>query len=271
MSKLSVSTALRTLAGHRELISQFVVRDVTGRYRGSFFGIGWSFLNPILLLVVYTFLFGVVFRATWLGAAEGSTLQFAIILFAGMLTYNFFSECVNRAPSMVVSNPNYVKKVVFPLEILPGVALGSALFHYLIGVFVLLIVQLLVTGSLPWTIVLLPCILVPLVFLTAGAAWLLAALGVYVRDVGQATATATIMLGFLSPVFYPLEAVPEAYRELMRLNPLTSIVEGARDVLVFGALPNWGGLLYATILGVGLFLVALAFFQRARVGFADVL
>ena len=193
---------------HRDLIGQMIHRDVTGRYRGSILGIVWSFFNPVLMLAVYTFVFSVVFKARWQVGSDNQT-EFAIVLFAGMIVFGVFSECVNRAPGLILNNPNYVKKVVFPLEIMPWVSLGSAFFHALVSLGVLLLFSLIVSQSCPWTVFLLPAVLLPLALLVLGLGWFFSSLGVYLRDVGQTIGLVTTVLMFLSPVFYPVTAIPE--------------------------------------------------------------
>ncbi len=222
------------------------------------------------MLSVYTFVFSEVFKARW-GASEGGKASFAIFLFVGLIIHGLFAECVNRAPSLILSNSNYVKKVVFPLEILPSVAMGSALFHATVSLLVLLSAQLLFNQRLPWTAVFLPVILLPLLLATAGAAWLLSSLGVFVRDIAQTTGILTTVLMFLSPVFYPIAALPPRFQLWLQLNPLTFIIEQARSVVIFGDLPDWFGL--TVILAASLTIAAAGFwwFQRSRKGFADVL
>jgi lipopolysaccharide transport system permease protein len=253
------------------LITVMVKREVIGRYRGSVMGIAWSFFNPLFMLVIYTFVFSVVFKARWgIGGAESRT-DFAIILFVGMIVHGLFAECINRAPALILSNVNYVKKVVFPLEILPWVAFGSALFHTGISIAVLLLAQLILNHQVPWTAVLFPFTLLPLVFIAIGFAWFLAAFGVYMRDIGQLTGMFTTVLLFLSPVFYPLSALPERYQNWLQLNPLAFIIEEGRKVLVFGKLPDIG---HWSIMMVAAILIAwagFAWFQKTRKGFADVL
>ncbi len=210
----------KSLWGNRQLIWQMTRREIDGRYRGSMIGLAWSFITPILMLLVYTFVFSVVFKARWNVGGDESKTDFAIILFAGMIVFNLFAEIVNRAPGLVTSNVNYVKKVVFPLEILPGIALGSALFHSLISLLVLLLAQFILNLSLPWTIIFLPLVFLPLIFFCMGIAWLLSAIGVFIRDVGQITGLLTTILMFMSAVFYPLSALPEEYQFWLGLNPL---------------------------------------------------
>ncbi|MBC7193999.1 ABC transporter permease [Marinobacter sp.] len=256
---------------NRRLIGQMTRREVVGRYRGSVMGLAWSFFNPVLMLFVYTFVFSVVFKARWGAGGEESRVDFAIILFVGMIVHGLFAECINRAPGLILSNVNYVKKVVFPLEILPWVAMGSALFYSLVSTVVLLLAQLIINQSLPWTSVLFPLVLLPLVFAGMGFAWFLAALGVYVRDIGQVTGIFTTVLLFLSPVFYPVSALPEEYRGLLQLNPLTLIIEESRKVLVFGSLPDWPSLGIGLLAGLAIAAAGFWWFQKTRKGFADVL
>jgi len=255
---------------HRSLIWQMTRRDIAARYQGSVIGLTWSFINPLLMLLVYTFVFSVVFKARW-GVAQESRTDFAIILFAGMIVFGIFAEMINRAPGQIVSNANYVKKVVFPLEILSWVSLGSVLFHSLISLAVLLLAQLVINLTLPWTVALFPLILLPLIFASLGAAWFLAALGVYIRDIGQITTVFTAALIFLSAVFYPISALPEDYQAWLRLNPLVLIITESRKVLILGALPDWYGLGLALLTGLVIAFAGFWWFQKTRKGFADVL
>jgi lipopolysaccharide transport system permease protein len=255
---------------NRSLISQMTKREVIGRYRGSVMGLAWSFFNPILMLAVYTFVFSEIFKSRWVGVDTGKG-GFAILLFVGMIVHGLFAECANRAPSLVMSNSNYVKKVVFPLEILPVITLGSALFHSCISLLVLLIAQLLIVGSLSWSALLFPLILVPLILATLGISWLLASLGVYLRDVGHVITVLTTVLLFLSPVLYPVAALPAAYQPWLKLNPLTYIIEESRNVLLFGHLPDWSSLGIAIAVGALIAVVGFWFFQKTRKGFADVI
>lgn len=234
-------------------------------------GIAWSFFNPLIMLAVYTFVFSVVFKSRWGAGVEADKGSFAILLFTGMIIHGMFSECVNRAPSLVVSNVNYVKKVQFPLEALPWISLGAALFHSAISLIVLLVVQFVLTGSLLWTGIFIPVVITPLVLFTMGIAWFLAALGVYVRDVAQTVGIITSVLLFLSPVFYPISVLPEKYRLLMLLNPLTYIIEESRQILVYGAIPDWSKWMISTAIGLAVSMLGFWWFQKTRKGFADVL
>ncbi|WP_245606779.1 ABC transporter permease [Thiothrix lacustris] len=246
-------------------------RDVLGRYRGSMIGVAWSFFNPIFMLAVYTFVFSFVFKSRWGVETEEGQGSFAVILFAGMVVHGLFAECVNRAPSLLLNNINYVKKVVFPLEILPWTTLISALFHTMISVLVLLMAELLLMHSLPWTVILLPLVWLPFVIAIMGVSWFLASLGVYLRDVVQMTSLLTMVLMFMSPVFYPLSALPEKYQAWLLLNPLTFMIEQTRQIVVWGSLPDWGGLLIYTVCACLIAWLGFAWFQKTRGGFADVL
>lgn len=256
---------------NRHLIWQMVRREIAARYRGSIIGLAWSFINPLLMLAVYTFVFSVVFKARWGTGENESQAQFAIILFAGLIVFGLFAETVNRAPRQIISNANYVKKVVFPLEILSLVSLGAVLFHSMISLLVLLLAQLIINQSIPWTAVLFPLVLLPLIFTSLGAAWFLAALGVYVRDIGQITTVFTTVLMFLSAIFYPVSALPERYQVWLRLNPLVLIISESRKVLIFGSLPDWFWLGIAMLMGLAIAFSGFWWFQKARKGFADVL
>lgn len=258
-----------SLIRHRSLILQMTVREVVGRYRGSIMGLTWSFLHPLLMLTVYTLVFGVVFKARWGGG--DSKLDFALILFAGMIVHGLFAECANRAPGLVLANPNFVKKVVFPLEILPWVTMGSALFHAALSLIVLLAFFAAFKLFLHPTVFLLPLVILPFVLLTMGVSWLLASLGVYARDVGQVIGVVTTLLLFLSPVFYPVSALPEGYRIFIQLNPLTFIIEQTREVVIWGRLPDWAGLVAYAAAGSVAAWLGFAWFQHTRRGFADVL
>jgi lipopolysaccharide transport system permease protein len=261
---------------NRRLIIQMTRREVVGRYQGSAMGLVWSLLNPVFMLVVYTFVFSVVFKARWTGnasaiGAEENRGQFAVILFAGMIVHGLFAEVLARAPGLVLANVNYVKKVVFPLEVLPVISIGAALFHALISVLVLLAAFALLNGYLPWTVVFAPLVIAPLLMLALGAAWILASLGVFVRDVGQIVGVLMTILLFLSPVFYPISALPASFQPWMLLNPLTFIIEQARLVLIWGQPPSWTGLLLYTAAATFVAWIGYFWFQKTRKGFADVL
>ncbi len=256
---------------NRQLIVQMTKREVVGRYKGSVMGLAWSFFNPVFMLVVYTFMFSVVFKARWGVEGEDSKALFAVVLFVGMIVHGLFAEVLNRAPSLILSNVNYVKKVVFPIEILPVISMAAALFHSMISLCVLLIAFVIFSGYLHWTTVFIPLVLLPFVILTLGFAWLLASLGVFLRDVGQVIGIVIMVMMFLAPVFYPVTAVPEQFRPFIMANPLTFIIEQAREVLIWGHTPNWVGLAIYTVTATVVAWAGYALFQKTRKGFADVL
>ena len=265
------SAMFRSIWHHRRLIQQMVVREVVGRYKGSLIGLGWSFFNPILMLTVYTFVFSVVFKARWNIGDDGNNMNFAIVLFIGLIVHGLFAEVANRAPSVISSNVNYVKKVIFPLEILPVVTLGSALFHSFVSIGVLLCGFLILSGYLHLTAILMPIIIFPFLLVTLGFAWFLASLGVYLRDVGQIIGMVTTVMLFLTPVFYPISALPDKFHIVMMLNPLTFIIEQSRGILLLGNLPDWTGLMIYTLVSILVAWSGYFWFQRTRRGFSDVL
>jgi lipopolysaccharide transport system permease protein len=267
----SLAALGKSLWRNRQLIAQMTRREVVGRYKGSVMGLAWSFLNPVFLLAVYTFVFAVVFKSRWGVGGEESKTQFAVVLFVGMIVHGLLAEVLNRAPSLILSNVNYVKKVVFPLETLPVIAMGAALFHSLVSLGVLLAAFLLFNGYLEWTAILLPLVLLPLIIITLGLAWMLASLGVFLRDVGQTVGIVTTIMMFLAPVFYPVSSLPEEFRPWLMANPLTFIIEQAREVLIWGHLPDWAGLATYTLTATVIAWAGYAWFQKTRKGFADVL
>lgn len=261
---------LRSLRRNRDLLKGLVVREVVGRYQGSVMGLLWSFFNPILMLAVYTFVFSYVFKARWTGG-DGSKSEFALILFAGLMVFNMFAECCNRAPTLVTGNAGYVKKVVFPLEILPIVNLGASLFHLLVSFLVWAGFYVVFMGMPHASILLMPVAILPLVLITLGVSWMLASLGVYLRDVAQVIAVVTLVLMYLSPIFYPISLMPEQYRPFMQLSPLTATVEQVRAVLMWGQGIDWARWGVSMAIALVVAWLGFAWFQKTRRGFADVL
>jgi lipopolysaccharide transport system permease protein len=266
-----VAGLARQLWAERGLIAQFTRREIEGRYRSSVLGVAWSFINPLALLLVYTFVFGVVFQQRWPGLATESLTQFGLVLFAGLIAYGIFSECVGRAPNLIVATPNYVKRVVFPLELLPVSVVGSALFHASVSLVVLLSVHVALGGAPHWTWLLIPIVLLPIVCISLGLLWVLASLGVFIRDLGYTVALVVQVLFFLTPIFYPVEAIPANFRGVVGLNPLASGVEALRTVIFAGTPPAWAGLIVSGAAGLVLVLVGYAWFMRTRRAFGDVI
>jgi lipopolysaccharide transport system permease protein len=268
--KTSPLEMMVSLWSNRGLAFSLAKREVIGRYKGSFFGLFWSFFNPLFMLGIYTLVFGFIFKARWTGGSDSQT-EFALILFSGLIVFNLFAECISRAPSLILSNTNYVKKVVFPLEILPWVALGSALFHAGVSLLVWFIAYSVLIGVPNITSLMLPVVLLPFLVLVVGLTWLLASLGTFLRDIGQLMGLIVTAMMFLSPIFYPITNLPEAIQPWLNLNPLTIPIGQAREVIMWGKLPDWQ--LLGIYSGVSSMIAWLGFFcfQKTRRGFADVL
>lgn len=256
---------------NRNLIRNLVQREVIGRYKGSMLGIFWSLATPIFMLGIYTFVFSVVFKARWGEGGSDSKTEFALVLFAGLMVFNLFSECIGRAPGLILANVNYVKKVVFPLEVLPWVSVGSALFQFLVSLGVWLVAYGVLFGLPHWHALLLPMVLVPLILFIMGLSWALASLGVYLRDVGQIIGVLITVLMFLTPIFYPASSLPPAFQSLIFLNPLTAPIEMTRDLMYWGRIPSLNLLALSAGGALGFALLGFAWFQKTRKGFADVL
>lgn len=255
----------------RSLISQLAHRESFAKYKHSVLGVVWSFVTPLCLLAVYTFVFSEIFKTKWAGGGSGNKLEFAIVLFAGLTVFNFFAECVSKAPSLVLSNPNYVKKQVFPLEILPVVVTLSALITMTISIVVLLVFQFIALGVFHFYAFLLPVVLLPLFLAVLGIVWFFAALGVYIRDISQTIGVALTGLMFMSPIFFPMSALPARWQFLMQFNPIAMPIDQTRDLLVFGRLPDFGAWLLALCVGFCVGWAGFAWFQLTRKGFADVI
>lgn len=261
------STVLR----YRGLLGHLVYREVHGRVTGSMLGMGWLVLQPLLLLAMYTLVFGVFMKSRW-GAQGDDIAYFALALFPGLLVFNIFAECVNRAPTLVLQNPNYVKKVVFPLELLIVPVLAGALVQFGIGFSLWLVLVLVLQGGVGWGLLLVPLVLLPFVLLVAGLCWALAAMGVYFRDLGNLVPLASQVLMFLSPVLYPISNVPQSVRSALYLNPLTLVVEAVRAAGL-----DTGSATLVLPEGFGLYLLAalmvawlgIRLFRGLRPGFAD--
>ena len=245
-------------------------REVIGRYKGSILGLAWSFFNPLLMLLIYTIVFNTIFQSRWNSGSDSKT-EFALVLFVGMIMHGILAEVLVRTPGLIIANVNYVKKVVFPLEILSWVMMGSNLFHALVSLIVWMLIYLVANHNIQWTVVFLPIVLAPLVLFAMGLSWLLSSLGVYIRDTGQVTVVIASVLMFLSPVFYPITRLPEPYQMLLFLNPTTFIIEEARNVLIWGKFPNFTGLVIYYLVSIIFAWLGFVWFQKTRKGFADVL
>lgn len=263
---------MRRLLAQRHLLWQLARRDIAGRYRGSFGGLAWSLITPILLLAIYLFVFGYVFNPRHApGSSPGGIVEFGLSLFCGVLVHSMFAECLVRAPVVITSQPSYVKKIVFPLELLPLVTVCSALFHLLVALAVLLLGVVLLFRVPGGHALALPLVLAPLVLMSAGVAWLTASLGVFLRDIGQLTGLLATVLMFLSPVFYPVQALPADWRWLALVSPLTVPIEGLRELLLHDRMPPSAALTAYWVVALAVCWLGWAWFARTRKGFADVL
>jgi lipopolysaccharide transport system permease protein len=273
MSNHHPATPVAMLGGllrHRELLWELVKRDFIGRYKGSMLGVVWSLFNPLLMLTIYTVVFSVAFKARW-GTGEESKVAFAIVLFSGMIIHSFFAECLSRAPSLITSHPHYVKKVVFPLEMLSWMALFSALLHFLVSFSVLLGFCLLAGVTVHVGVLFTPIIIFPLILMILGFSWIFASLGVYLRDLSQVIGMVTTVALFLAPVFYPIDALPEVYRAFLMWNPISLPVIQLRDLMLWDKPFQWDKWAISLAIGVSVCQIGYWWFQKSRRGFADVL
>lgn len=255
----------------RDLIGQLTWRDITGRYRSSVLGVAWSFITPLVSLALYTFVFGVIFKARWPQARTDNLSEFGLMLFAGLTAFSVLSETMTRSTSIITSSPNYVKKVVFPLEVLPVSVVGSALFHAGVSSLILVIAHQILHSTVAWTAIFLPLVFAPLVCLALGLGWFLASVGVYFRDIGHTIGLITQVLLFTTPIFYPVEALPANVRPLIEANPLTAILDNTRRVTLQAQFPDWGSLAISAALGLVVLSLGHAWFIKTKRGFADVI
>jgi lipopolysaccharide transport system permease protein len=266
----SLGEFVRSMMRHRELIFRLSNREFTQRFRGSMLGIAWAVLMPLFTAAVYTFVFSTVFKARWPGM-PGGPFDFAVIYLTGMIVHTIFAESVARAPGLVIGNTNYVKKVVFPLEILPAVTVLTALVNASIGIAIVIFGNLLLNGNIHLTVLLLPVVIAPYLIFITSLVFFFAATGVYLRDLSQVVSLLITVTLFLTPIFFPIEAVPASFQKLIWLNPLTFIVQQVRAVTIFGHWPNFTGLLIYTLVTLAGLACTFWMFQRLRNGFADVL
>ncbi|MDX2034172.1 MAG: ABC transporter permease [Blastocatellia bacterium] len=261
--------AFALLGEHRGLIRSMVRRDLTSRYKGSFMGLAWTIITPAVTIAIFTVIFSGIFGARF--GQEGGHLHFAVHLFCGMLPWIAFSEGVQRATNAMIENVNLVKRVVFPVEALPVNIAMAAVVQQLLGTVVLLAATLLLTRSLPPTILFLPALLIPQLLATLGLGWLMASLGVFIRDMPQFNQLLFSTWMYLTPILYPESIIPEHYRWLVNLNPLAPLIRNYRRIMLEGRAPDWRGLAVTTLFGAACFLLGYWWFERTKKAFADVL
>ncbi|WP_416398655.1 ABC transporter permease [Allohahella sp. A8] len=256
---------------NRYLVVQISRREIAARYKGSMLGTAWAFLTPIIMLAIYTFVFSIVFKARWDTGSSELTPHFALLLFSGLIVHGFFAEIISNSPNLIVSNANFVKKVIFPIDLLSVSSVGTAFYNSAVSVLVLMLAYAVLNGVIHPTSILVVIILLPLGILGVGISWFLSSMGVYVRDLHQAMGLITSALLFLAPVFYPITALPEEHRWLLMINPLTFIIEEFRAVIIWGNMPDWRGLVIYYAIATAVAKVGYYWFQKTRKGFADVL
>lgn len=268
---LSPRSLWTLLARHRDLIAQFARREVLERHHGAALGVAWNIINPLLSLAVFTFVFGHVLGVAWPEDVNTTGVPFAVILFTGQTIYHIFAECTNRAPMLITSRRSFVRKVVFPLEVLSVAQVASTLVHLAVGVGLIVLATLALAGTVSTTIWLFPLVLVPLYALCLGVSWFLSALGVFLHDVRQITGVATMLLMFCSGVFYPIDRVPEHLRFLIEFNPLYILIHASRQTLLWSQVPSLPALAALTAFALVFAQLGYAFFAKSKRGMADVI
>lgn len=266
----ALSGPFDALGRHRNLTRELTKRDILGRYRGANFGLLWSLMAPLMLLAIYTIAFGEILGSRW-NQASGDTAAFGMVLFLGIMVHGFFAECFARSPRLMLENTNYVKRVVFPLHVLPWSVVLSALFHLCMNLVVFCLLNFLVFGGFSPYVLLAPLVIAPLVLMTVATCWFVASLGVYVRDINQAVPVVVTALLFLSSAIVPVDALPERYQLVFGLNPLTFFIDQVREVALWGRLPDWMGLGIRAVAGLVLLYASHAWFKVSSRGFADVI
>jgi lipopolysaccharide transport system permease protein len=272
MSKQEVNifSLVNSIYKNKNLLIQMTKRVLLSKYKGSFLGFFWTIINPIFMLLVYTFAFSVVFKSKW-GLEQEGHFDFAIILFASLIIFNIFAETIRDSPSIIIINSSYVKKVVFPLEILPIINLCAAMINATISLMIMIVMFLLVRKGISFTILYLPLVLIPLLLITLGFSYILSAIGVFLRDINQIVTHALTVLLFTSPIFFSIDRVPIMFKKFIYLNPIALIIEEARKIIIFGIEPNFIILASTTLVGFLSLCIGFFIFQKLRNGFADVL
>jgi len=255
---------------HRKLIVRLSKREITARYRGSLLGLVWIFINPLLMLLIYTLFLGTFLKARWVNASLDS-LSLSLVLFVGLNCYNFFADALNKAPGLLYGNINYIKKVIFPLEILPWVVISASLFQTTIAFLILAVFHWLTLGALPITSFCIIPLMLPFIMLTLGGIYFISSLSVYIKDTGHVLTFIMSALLFLSPIFYRIDSISPNLHYFLQLNPLTFIIEEARRCLLDGKMIHWGSYIKFSFVGTGVSLLGYKWFQITKIGFADVL
>ncbi|HEY3825738.1 MAG TPA: ABC transporter permease [Bryobacteraceae bacterium] len=263
---------LESLWRHRSLMRTMVRRDILSRYRGSFGGAFWAVLNPLMLMLTYFFVFGLVLRQRF--GNDNSPAAYAVYFLAGMLPWLAFSEAVGRSPFIMVEHRGFIKKLLFPVETLPVNLVFSGLVTEFFGIILFALALLLMKGHLPATVLYLPLLVIPQILLTAGICWFLAALGVFVRDLAQINGYLLTVWFFLTPICYAetdLKKLPPFALHILTKNPIFILVRGYRSVLLESKAPDWTALAWLTGASILVFLFGHAWFYKLRKSFADLI
>ena len=259
-----------SLTQNWHLIQQMTRREIEAKYKGSLFGLLWSLITPLIMLAVYSFVFGVIFKSRW-GLSTGEETNYTLALFIGLISHSFIAETINSSPSLMKGNVNYIKKVIFPIQVLPWISLFTNLFHFIISFCIWCILSLIITHQFQLTSLYTPLIFLPLILFTIGFSWFLSSLGVFIKDVSQIVTLLTTILLFLSPVFYPVSLLPASMQTIMHFNPLAITIEQLRTVLIAGELPNFTILSIEIIASYLTALIGYIWFEKTKRGFSDVL
>jgi lipopolysaccharide transport system permease protein len=268
-ARRNVWQPLWQLPSRADLIKSFAKRELLGRYKGSALGIAWAVLTPVVMIAIFTFIFAGIFGARF--GTSDSHWDYALYLFCALLPWSMFQESVQQSANTIVVHSNLVKRVVFPLETLPAAHVFAALGNQLFATIALLVATIIVRQRLDLTVLWLPALLIPQLLFALGAAWLVASLGVFLRDITQGITLLLMAWMYLTPIIYPESIVPERFRALINFNPFTSLVRSYRRIFLDGAAPDWRGLVYFTALAFILFLFGYWWFARTRKSFADVI
>ena len=252
-----------------ELIFSLAKRDLLTRYKGSVLGIVWAIVTPVVTIAIFTFIFAGIFGARFGGS--NSHWDYALYLFCGLVPWNMFQETLQQSATTITGHANLVKRVVFPLETLPVAQALSALGNQLFATVALLFAIVLIQHQLPLTVLWLPVVLIPQLLLTVGAAWLLASLGVFLRDIVPGVSLVLMAWMYLTPIIYPESVVPEKFRWLISINPFTALIRTYRRIFLEGQSPDWAGLGFFAIIGFVMFVFGYWWFARTRKNFADVI
>ena len=256
------------LPARGELIFSFAKRELLGRYKGSVLGLAWAVLTPVVMIAIFTIIFAGMFGARF--GASDSHWDYAIYLFCGLLPWSMFQDSVQQSAHTIVSHSNLVKRVVFPLETLPAAQVLAALCNQLFATIALLVATLIIRQRFELTAFWLPVLLVPQLLFALGSAWLIASLGVFLRDITQGITLLLMAWMYLTPIIYPEAIVPERFTTFISINPFTSLVRSYRHIFLEGAAPDWSGMAYFSAFAVVIFVFGYWWFARTRKNFADV-